>query len=313
MMQPLGNITQPQTRTRRSSRRSGFSFMEILLVMSIITVLVALLLPAVQAAREAVRRTACSRHLTQMMLGVQQYEMSHECYPAGVTHNKRPIIEAPVGYHHSWVVRTLPHIQQRNTFNHVDFQQSVYHPANSPVRQLGFEVMHCPSDGAPFGGRSNYAGIHHDREAPIDISNNGVFILNHPIKARDVSDGLSYTMFIGEKIIDRRDLGWMSGTRSTLRNAGSINGFTARLGAPTWEDEIQNQIYSLADADKLKKSQRSKTVGGISSRHPGGAMVVHGDGSCRFVAETVDIRAFRMRACRHDEPVSIDWIPSDDW
>jgi len=296
----------------RRLRRDGFSYIEILIVMLVVGVLVALLLPAVQAAREAARRINCSRNLSQMMVGVHQYEMSYGVYPTGVVNNKRPIIEAPVGYHHSWLVKILPHLEQRNTYNHVDLSKSVYHTANAPVRRLGFSVLRCPSDGGFRGPRSSYAGIHHDREAPIDVNNNGVFILNRRIDAKDVTDGLSYTMFFGEKLIDTRDLGWMSGTRSTLRNTGGVNERQPMYPFQDVSEQIrQRPIYDLEAADRLTPAQRSAIVGGLSSHHPGGVQIANGDGACNFIPETINRRALRQRACRYNDPASIDLTPVD--
>jgi len=293
---------------RRQQRRTGFSFIEILIVLGVISVLVALLLPAVQAAREAARRCKCNRNLAQVMLATQQYEMSFGVYPIGVVNNKRPIIEAPRGYHHSWIVKILPHLDHRNNYNHVDLQRSVYHAANAPVRQLQFEVLQCPSD-YRNGPRSNYAGVHHDSEAPIDITNNGVFVLNRRIRSVDVTDGLSYTMFFGEKLIDERDLGWMSGTRGTLRNTGSpINS-----APPVNVNIIQAQPRSLAEADRLPPAQRSPAVGGFSSHHPGGIQLVNGDGSCNFLSENIDLVTFKVRARRDNEPGDTRWVDTDDW
>ena len=137
------------------------------------------------------------------------------------------------------------------------------------VRRLPFAVLHCPSDGNAGGPRSSYAGVHHDTEAPIDIDNNGVFVLNTRIRDIDVVDGLSYTMFIGEKLIDHRDLGWMSGTRATLRNMGTpINATRPALNNPAWG------AMTLSEADALPLSGRSPVIGGFSSNHPGGMNTV---------------------------------------
>ena len=70
-------------------------------------------------------------------------------------------------------------------------------------------------------GVSSYAACHHDVEAPIDVENHGVFYLNSSIRHEDIPDGSSYTIFVGEKRIASQDLGWLSGTRATLRNTGT--------------------------------------------------------------------------------------------
>ena len=81
---------------------------------------------------------------------------------------------------------------------------------------------------------TSYAGCHHDTEASIDTQDNGVFFLNSRVRYRDIKDGTSCTIFLGEKIIDTWDMEWCSGTRGTLRNTGStINKLTERNGGLT--------------------------------------------------------------------------------
>jgi len=94
----------------------------------------------------------------------------------------------------------------------------VYHPNNMPVRQIDISTLNCPS--APRANRaySDYAGVHNDVEAPIDVTNNGVFFLNSRISYFDVKDGSSNTLFIGEKHTSAGDLGWMSGCPSPSSN-----------------------------------------------------------------------------------------------
>lgn len=80
------------------------------------------------------------------------------------------------------------------------------------------------------GPYSNYAGVHDSREVPIDVDNNGVLFLNSHVRLDDIIDGVTHTIFVAEKLTDATDLGWSSGTRSTLRNLGhAING----MGMPT--------------------------------------------------------------------------------
>ena len=80
-------------------------------------------------------------------------------------------------------------------------------------------VLLCPDEpgsATPTVASSNYAGVHHDVEAPIDVNNNGVFFLNSHLRYDDITDGASHTLFFGEKVFDPNDLGWMSGTRATF-------------------------------------------------------------------------------------------------
>jgi prepilin-type N-terminal cleavage/methylation domain-containing protein len=211
-------------------KRTAFTLVELLVVIAIIGVLVALLLPAVQAAREAARRSQCASHLSQLGLAVLNYEMAHGCYPPGTIDATGPVANAPTGYHHNWLVQLLPYLEEQNAYRALDKTVSVYHPNNAAVAASPPPFLTCPS--SPVKG-THYAGVHHDVEKAIDAQDNGVFFLNSRVRYDDVTDGSSHTLFIGEKLPDAWDLHWLSGTRATLRNTGiSPNGWTYGNGLP---------------------------------------------------------------------------------
>src|SRR5688500_10738664 len=152
------------------TRKRAFTLVELLVVIAIIGILVALLLPAVQAVREAARRMQCSNNLSQLIIATHNYEMAHGVYPPGTIDKKGPIVNLPAGYHHNWITQLLPYVEQKNSFANIDFKVGVYHAKNIPVRINPIRLVHCPSDSAA-GPVSNYAGVHHDVEAPIDTTN----------------------------------------------------------------------------------------------------------------------------------------------
>ncbi len=121
---------------------------------------------------------------------------------------------------------------------------------------------------------SSYAGCHHDVEAPIDVKNHGVFFLNSRITRDDITDGTSFTIFFGEKKIQDDDLGWLSGTRATLRNTGAAINATA--------------------------GSQGDLVGGFGSYHPGGGNFAFGDGRVRFISERIDPGVYRRLGHRSD-------------
>ncbi|GAA4432761.1 DUF1559 domain-containing protein [Bremerella cremea] len=210
--------------TTRNKR--GFTLVELLVVIAIIGVLIALLLPAVQQAREAARRLSCTNRLAQLILAVHNYESANSVFPAGSINDTGPIKNSPHGYHHNWISATLPYLGDATTYDHIDFTKSVYDKAQNGPRELYLEVLDCPSSPTSRAnsrvGLSHYVGFHNHCELPINTTNTGAFILNKALSANDFRDGLAFTLFLGEaEVTPPSNLGWMSGTRASLRNTGS--------------------------------------------------------------------------------------------
>jgi len=220
----------------------GFTLFEILIVIGIIGILIGLLLPAIQAARESARRRNCANNLAQLALAVTHYESAHGTLPPGTIDAKGPIASRAVGYHMSWIAQILPYVEQSNAFHQLDFSFGAYHPKNFSVRRMPLRVLVCPSawgTGTSGVGESHYAACHHDVEAPIDAGNHGVFCLNSFIGFDDLFDGRAQTIFFGEKCfgfytprVPGGDLGWLSGTRAMLRNTGTPINATSKPGGP---------------------------------------------------------------------------------
>ncbi|MCA9246536.1 MAG: DUF1559 domain-containing protein [Planctomycetales bacterium] len=244
------------------TKRKAFTLVELLVVIAIIGVLVALMLPAIQAAREAARRSSCMNKLAQIALALQNYESAHLSFPTGVDNPTGPILNEQRGNHLSWIVRILPFIEEQNTYQAIDQSAGAYAAKNRPARNITLALLQCPSSAYSWEGpNSSYAGCHHDVEAPIDDTNHGVFYRNSRTTPRDVSDGLSQTIFVGEindDITVLRNLCWMSGTRATLRNTGAPPNqavYTGKKSLPTpieWYEQNEYEFYdgsdSLADA-----------------------------------------------------------------
>jgi prepilin-type N-terminal cleavage/methylation domain-containing protein/prepilin-type processing-associated H-X9-DG protein len=229
-------------------KRAAFTLVELLVVIAIIGILVSLLLPAIQAARESARRAQCTNNMRQLILAVHDFEQAHEHYPAGTVDTTGPIRNVPIGHHISWIARILPYVEENALFDMLDLSLSAYHSKNDRARQTMLDVLTCPSNPSDWEPYSSYAGCHHDTEAPIDADNRGVFFLNSRITRDDLKDGAAYTLFLGEKLIDDTDLGWLSGTRGTLRNTGwAIN--AAKKPGTSWASGSMPWVYQYATDD----------------------------------------------------------------
>lgn len=288
--------------------RRGFTLVELLVVIAIIAILVGLLLPAVQAAREAARRIQCGNNLKQMGLATLQYETAHGVFPISIAYNK-------VGRHppqvngKGWIVSILPHLEQQNLFDQFepgfigDFGSGggLMNPACRNAMKTQLSVLQCPSD--PSTRRlatnqfqwtnievalTNYKGsigdtrmggsssIHQGTEPDCHNTTgcNGVFYRNNyqePITAADFRDGQSNTFLIGEDVASHNQ-------HST---AYYCNGDYSSCHAP------------LNYMPEPPTPSAWWNVISFRSLHPGGAYFCLADGSVRFIQESIDHSMYR--------------------
>ncbi|NNE00632.1 MAG: DUF1559 domain-containing protein [Pirellulaceae bacterium] len=272
---------------------NAFTLVELLVVIAIIGVLIGLLVPALQNMRELSRRSTCEQNLVQLSLAMSSYSTQFGHYPAGSVNPTGPIKNEAKGYHHNWIASLLPMLDAQNVYNAIDRDISVYADANTEVRGLSIPNLICPSASGVLPYTTCYAGMHASTETPIDESNDGVFRLNLPVSERDITDGLSYTVFVGEKISSPdEELGWISGTRSSLRNAGhAINAELRRVRRPATNTQPLDPLY----------------VGGLASDHLGGAYLLMGGGEYQFRSSSMDTRLLAQFASRSDGEIPSDW------
>jgi prepilin-type N-terminal cleavage/methylation domain-containing protein/prepilin-type processing-associated H-X9-DG protein len=290
------------------NRRRAFTLIELLIVVGIIAVLIALLLPAIQASREQARRAQCVNNLLQLGIAMGNYSSTHMVLPPGVVNDKGPIANLPNGYHYGWAVQILPYIGQSNIYRHFNIKESVYAASNLTARAVHIATFLCPSN--PSSGPMGYAGCHHDVEAPIAADNHGVLYLNSHVSLDDITDGPAQTILLGEfRNAGAAALGWASGTNSTLRNTGHP------LNDPSSLDALFKNSPQLSDAERFAAMTQMaedgvlpiEFVGGYSSFHPNGSNFLFCDGSVRFLRTSIDRRIFQLLGHRADgEPISDD-------
>jgi len=280
------------------TRRIGFTLVELLVVIAIIGVLVALLLPAVQQARESARRMQCNNHQKQIVLALHNYEGTFGVYPPGRMGCDGAC--SPLnGPSSSAFLMILPFIEQVNLYDQCGeygFGPGSAFPGNMPEAILNTRpsAFVCPSEVAPksmsAGGKlwatasyamvSGHFGPSQGISGRVKWDNSGMFVYRDPMRPADALDGLTNVMFTGEVIeahIPKSSNRWITAGRhqDTLRSTENPINTQPGLG-----------ITTSPYGDPLS--------GAFGSRHPGGANFGFGDGSVHFLSETMDIEVYRL-------------------
>ncbi len=289
--------------------RRGFTLIELLVVIAIIGVLVALLLPAVQAAREAARRAQCSNHLKQLSLALHTRHDVRGQFPKGCVWNNSTYYDTPRS---GWNYSLFPYIEQDNLYKLLPasagdqqwypwFSAEATNPSG-PTRPV-IKVWLCPSDsGALHNSQAwgvfslgNYhaffGGLNLGGALTGNATQRAALGVNFGARLADITDGTSYTLVLGEY----------------LRSTGATND---QRGMPWGDQPGYGQIYTQLSPNSRspdfiyvgwcnnQPQQNLPCISGDSgpnntvasrSRHPGGVMVGMGDGSVRFMSQTVDL------------------------
>lgn len=208
-------------RPKSGRARRAFTLVELLVVIAIIGILVALLLPAVQAAREAARRMSCQNNLKQIGIALHNYHDSFQTFPAGMLWpNIRRGVNSP-DFRTNWVIAMLPFFEQQQLYTRYNKNFPISHAINADLRGTSIPALLCPSDVGrekPFMGtiageggnwaRGNYAGngdnIRADRTT-TDPNRMGVLRQNSWTTIAEIADGTSNTILVGEVRIGLSD------------------------------------------------------------------------------------------------------------
>jgi prepilin-type N-terminal cleavage/methylation domain-containing protein/prepilin-type processing-associated H-X9-DG protein len=290
------------------TRARGFTLVELLVVMAIIGMIVAILLPAVQAAREAARRMQCKNNLRQMGIALHLYHDLYKNFPSGFIWPNGTL----------WSGQLLPQLEQVPLHASLDFSLPWTTPPNATACATHLSIFRCPSSIAPKHLSAqgvddrvpcNYlactSGSVARESGPPPLvgrsSSDGIFFFNSSTRFADITDGTSQTVAIGEAVFIFKRSGldhygvsqfidhWYIGTPE-----GGGNEVSESMGSTAVPINAFKDTSLFVDERELS----------YSSRHVGGAQVVFADGHVKFVAETIDRTAWSAIGTRHGGEVT---------
>jgi prepilin-type N-terminal cleavage/methylation domain-containing protein/prepilin-type processing-associated H-X9-DG protein len=306
--------------------QSGFTLVELLVVIAIIGVLVALLLPAVQAAREAARRTQCSNNLKQIAISLHNYEDTFKTLPYGNNYNETsPVTRAAP----SWAAIVLPYIELKNLYEAFDFNQALDSARNLPYMQTRVAAYTCPSDDAsrsgmcdgrctsvPTGQPVRAMGMWYPGNIGPGNANPCNFCTNNtagesnfccmqyntttstPFGDNGTGPGVFHRARISVRFAEVSD-----GLSNTIVCGESLPTMNMHLSAfgrnmsmcvtniplNLFATQAQMPLASLTDSQRHSNNPANQ-MQGFKSRHPGSVQFAMCDGSVRNVVQTIDYR-----------------------
>jgi prepilin-type N-terminal cleavage/methylation domain-containing protein len=301
---------------------SGFTLIEVLVVVAIIGVLIALMLPAVQAAREAARKTQCANNLKQIGLGMQSYLVSHLAFPAGYTSNVLPDHDDG-GPGWAWGATIMPFIEESNVHDQINYTASLRAPESETVRMTSVPLFICPSDSKfepiiDIPSKSSTRVICQMAAGSYVASSgtirptcklcrdnfDGVFGRNRAIKPKELTDGLTKTLCVGERASRwSRPVVW-----AVLPNSKVIDNQKPGLYAagPAFVlGTTFNEGFNIESAiDDMDHGTIGTFAESFGSEHPGGAFFMFCDGAVRFVYDDADPSIMNALSTRDGNPHS---------
>jgi prepilin-type N-terminal cleavage/methylation domain-containing protein/prepilin-type processing-associated H-X9-DG protein len=316
----------------------GFTLMELLVVLGVLGVLTALLLPAVQRAREASWQIRCQANLHQLGVALHAYESTFAFFPSGSGGALKFVPTGGSPRFYSPLTRLLPYLDHRSLYDGVNFAVAALDPEpgwggseNTTVFRRNIELFLCPADPwAPGGqgGKNSFRFNAGTGPQPLPPTNNGAFPPGTWTRSTDFADGLSFTAGVAEKIkgdgnprrFHAAGDAWLTGPPGARPTNEQLAILCAAVATPvplhysntggswlhagfgwTWYNHGLTPNHPIPDCtvDKINAG----AISGLftaRSMHPGGVNVMMMDGSVRFVSDSIDLSTWRALATRAD-------------
>jgi prepilin-type N-terminal cleavage/methylation domain-containing protein/prepilin-type processing-associated H-X9-DG protein len=331
---------------RRSHR--GFTLIELLVVIAIIAILIGLLLPAVQKVREAAARSKCTNNLKQIGLALHQFHDIKGMFPSGYVDGNTDPSSTPdndVGPGWGWASFLLPYVEQNSVYSQINFSQPMGAAVNAQISQLPLAIYQCPSDpyqqvvpiydssfSNPIANvaHGNYVGCNGWEECfdnaggaadgsgadglsgGLGQSGNGLFYRNSKNTFASVTDGLSNTIFVGERSGNHSPSTWtgaVAGGRCPAWMASLTPPYTLPPG-PAYDNADFGECLVLAHCNATHLPNADFPIydpDTFYSMHPNGANFLFGDGSVHFLGSGIDPNVYQFLATIAGGEVSNNW------
>jgi prepilin-type N-terminal cleavage/methylation domain-containing protein/prepilin-type processing-associated H-X9-DG protein len=256
--------------------RAAFTLVELLVVITLVSMLASILLPAIHGAREGARRLMCLSNQRQIGVALHSYHSAKMAFPPGGVEIRTPL--RPQGRQLSWSTFLLPHLEEAALFDRLDLDRPFDSQENAFPAATVLSIYLCPS--IPQGsqlrsgrGPCHYGGIHGERIMGPNHPPKGVMLYDRSVAIHQIKDGTSRTLIVSEDC-DFWEGQWING-RNVFDQAFAIN------AAPSFENDIR-------------------------SKHPQGANALFCDGSARFLSEQIDLTTLAaICTCQGNEPNTV--------